>query len=131
MKKLRITIEGKSYDVEVELLGEEHSNAGHSAATPARATSANTAIAAPTAPAPAKPTTTLAGPGTVSSPLAATIVSIDVQTGQQVDAGDKLLTLEAMKMNTIVNAPQSGVVSEILVQSAQSVEEGQPLISLA
>lgn len=127
MKKLKITIEGKAYDVEVELLGEE--NGGAPAPTRAASVSAAASAAAPApkAAAPAAP----AGPGSVVSPLAATIVSIDVQAGQQVAAGDKLLTLEAMKMNTIVSAPQAGTVSEILVQAAQSVEEGQALINLS
>ena len=67
----------------------------------------------------------------VASPLAAVVVSVDVKAGQQVNEGDKLVTLEAMKMNTFVFAPKAGTVGQILVNAGQSVAEGDPLVTLA
>lgn len=110
MKKLRVTVEGKSYDVTVELLGDAE-------AVPASGAS--------TAPAP------VAGGGEdVPSPLAGKVVSIGVQIGQQVKEGDELMVLEAMKMNTHVYSPGSGTLTGILVQPGDNVEEGQSLATL-
>ncbi|MDP0495102.1 MAG: acetyl-CoA carboxylase biotin carboxyl carrier protein subunit, partial [Verrucomicrobiota bacterium JB024] len=72
-----------------------------------------------------------AAAGDVVSPLSAVVVSVDVKPGQAVQEGDKLITLEAMKMNTFVTAPQAGTVSAIHVSAGNSVEEGQPLLALS
>ncbi len=54
-----------------------------------------------------------------------------VKEGQKVKAGDLLVTLEAMKMNTPVNSPADGTVSRICVNAGQSVNEGEVLLSLS
>lgn len=127
MKQLRITIEGKTYDVTVEILGEEHAAVqplvGHGV-RPA-AVSAPAAMPAPAAP---KPAPAAAGAGEVHSPLAAVVVSVDVTVGQTVAAGDKVATLEAMKMNTVVASPHAGTVRSIAVKQGDAVEEGQVLL---
>lgn len=125
MKKLRVTVDGKAYDVLVEILDEggapapsrpaAHVESAHVSAPP---TSVHTAGSA-------------AGPGDVPSPLAGKVVSIDVQTGQKVEANTQLLTLEAMKMNTYVFAPAAGTVKEILVAAGDAVEEGQVLVKMS
>ncbi len=127
MKRLRITVEGKTYEVEVETVGEEAGSAPAAPRAPRRANIVPppVAAAAPAASAPA------AAAGDVPSPLSGTIISIDVKIGQQVAAGEALITLEAMKMNTIVSAPTAGTVSAIHVQPTQAVEEGLPLLSLS
>jgi biotin carboxyl carrier protein len=53
-----------------------------------------------------------------------------VSVGQDVKEGDHLLTLEAMKMNTFVFAPQSGKVVEIKASVGDAVEEGQALMTI-
>jgi biotin carboxyl carrier protein len=126
IKQLRITLEGKTYDVEVEVLGEEGQRAP-SASGSSGAVSMAPPNAAPAAKAPAP---VAAGDGVVPSPLAAVVVSVDVAAGAEVEEGQKLLTLEAMKMNTFVNAPQAGKVEEILVHAGDAVEEGQGLVKL-
>ena len=115
MKRLRISVEGKSYDVEVELLDQ-------GSTTPAPAASAPVAVkVAPAA----------TGGASVTSPLAAMVVSIDVAIGDVVEAGQTVITLEAMKMNTIVSAPNAGTVSAIHVSASDAVEEGQAMVTLA
>ncbi|MGB0185002.1 MAG: biotin/lipoyl-containing protein [Opitutales bacterium] len=131
MKQLRITVEGKTYDVEVELLNE---NNGAPAPRPASVASARVNTPAPAAPKPAAPKPAAsgsAGEGSVVSPLAAVVVSIDVAVGDQVEAGQNVATLEAMKMNTLVQAPASGVVKSIEVNASEAVEEGQTLLVIA
>ncbi len=127
MKKLRITINGNAYDVEVEVLGEVSKASAPVAAAPVSAPVATPVAAPVAAPKPA----VAAGANTVTAQLAAVVVSVDVKPGQQVKEGDKLITLEAMKMNTLVFAPTAGTVGEIHVSAGQSVAEGDALVTLA
>ncbi len=133
MKKLRITVEGKTYEVEVEILGSRIASVAPAAApapaAPAPAVSAP--VAAPAAPAPKKAAPAPAGANDVACPLAAVVVAVNVKEGQQVKAGDLLVTLEAMKMNTPVNSPADGTVAKICVSVGQSVNEGEVLLSLS
>jgi biotin carboxyl carrier protein len=124
MKNLRITIEGKTYDVQVEIQGDDSSQVVQPLiGRPVQAASVASAAAPAARPAP-KPSGP-AGPGEVVSPLSAVVVGIDVQDGQVVQEGDKLFTLEAMKMNTIITAPKAGTVRSVTIQTGDAVEEGQ------
>lgn len=129
MKKLRITVEGKAYDVTVEVLEEESTKSP----IPKAAVSSNVSkptepVAAPVSPKPAPPPTL--GEGIIGSPLAGKVVAVDVKMGAAVNEGDNLVTLEAMKMNTFVSAPRAGQIIDIKVQVGDSVEEGQALLTL-
>ena len=127
MKRLRISVEGKTYEVEVELLDE-----GLPASSPLAASVGSSRVAARTAAAPAAKPVPVgpASDGDVVSPLAAVVVSIDVGLGDTVEEGQQLLTLEAMKMNTIVSASSAGTVKAIHVAAGDAVEEGQPMLSI-
>lgn len=136
MKKLRITVDGKVFDVSVELLDQVSSTTAAPApapvAAPAPAASAPVAASAPApAPAPAPvPAPAAAGAGDVPSPLAGKVVSLDVAAGASVKAGDQILTLEAMKMNTIIYAPASGTLTAFCVNPGDTVQEGQALAKI-
>lgn len=121
MKRLRITVEGKTYEVTVELPNE-------TAAAPV----ASAGVSAPaSSPAPVSASSAAAaGPGVVTSPLGGNLVGINVKVGQEVKAGEQLAVLEAMKMNTYINAPADGKVAEILATVGTAVQEGQPLIRI-
>jgi len=54
-----------------------------------------------------------------------------VKVGQEVKEGEQVAVLEAMKMNTSINAPSSGKVAEVLVAVGAAVQEGQVLIRIA
>ena len=140
IKRLRVTVDGSSYDVTVEMVDE---GAGQLAAAPTApappviptnpappATPVPTATPVPAVqPAPA----TAAGPaapGEVPSPLAGRVAAIVVTAGQDVKEGDHLLTLEAMKMNTFVFSPKSGKVAEIKTAVGDAVEENQVLMRI-
>lgn len=132
MKKLRITVEGKTYEVEVEILGSRIASVAPAAApAPAVASAPVSAPVAAPAPAPKKAAPAPAGANDIVCPLAAVVVAVNVKEGQQVKAGDLLVTLEAMKMNTPVNSPADGTVSKICVSAGQSVNEGEVLLSLS
>ena len=72
-----------------------------------------------------------ASPGeNVPSPLAGNIFRILVSPGQQVEEGDTVMILEAMKMEAEISAPRSGVVGSINVKEGDSVKVGQSLLTL-
>ncbi len=127
MKKLRITVEGKAYEVLVEILDE----AG-SPTVPPRAVAPVLAAPAAAAPRAATPAVTrgAGGSGEVVSPLAGKVVSLDVRIGQTVAEGAQVATVEAMKMNTYIYASKAGTVSEILVNPGDGVEEGAVLLRI-
>ena len=66
----------------------------------------------------------------VPSPLAGNIFRVLVSPGQQVEEGDTVMILEAMKMETEISAPRSGVVGSINVKEGDSVKVGQSLLTL-
>lgn len=127
MKKLRITVEGKTYEVVVETVNETSSGPAKVAERPV----ASAAAPAPSAPAPATASTAAAGTAaSIRSQLAGRIVSVDVKEGDSVEAGAQMLVLEAMKMNTPVTANKSGKVVKIHVAAGDTVEEGQALLEI-
>lgn len=131
MKRLRISVEGKTYEVEVELLDEGFSSPAPRAAAPTSSARVAAPVAAPDATPAAVAAPAAAGDGSVVSPLAAVVVSADVAIGDTVAEGQTVITLEAMKMNTIVAATQAGTVTAILVKAGDAVEEGQVMVTLA
>ncbi len=123
MKQLRITVEGKVYDVTVEVTDEGASP------QPAAAPVVAAAAAAAPAPVPAQPVTA-AAEGDITSPLAGIVQAIEVAVGDSVNAGDLVITLEAMKMFTAINAPGAGKITAIHCKVGDAVDEGQPLYTL-
>jgi acetyl/propionyl-CoA carboxylase alpha subunit/acetyl-CoA carboxylase carboxyltransferase component len=78
-------------------------------------------------------TTELAQPddgSLVRAPLQGTVVSVDVEVGQEVVAGTPLLVLEAMKMEHVVETPVSGVVTAIAAAPGDTIYEGHPLVAI-
>lgn len=121
MKNLRITVNGTSYDVQVEELG-----AGAAPAPVAAAPVAPAPASAPAAPAPA------AGAGEpVKSPMPGVILDIKVSAGQTVKKGDCLFILEAMKMENEIFAPVDGTIGTIAVAKGQNVDSGTVLTTIA
>ena len=143
--KYEVTLNGKTYEIEVEegkaiVLDERTAApapAAPTAAAPAPAPAAPTAAApapAPAAPAPAAaaPAAAPAGSGTpINAPLPGTILSVNVSNGQPVKKGEVLLIIEAMKMENEIMAPSDGTVTSVAVSKGQAVESGMPLVYLA
>jgi oxaloacetate decarboxylase alpha subunit len=82
--------------------------------------------------APARAATAGAGDGKpVRAPLAGIICKVLVAPGQEVAAGEPVLMLEAMKMETAVSAPTAGVIDHINVSEGDSVAVGDILLTIA
>jgi pyruvate carboxylase len=79
---------------------------------------------------PVQPKTDPAVPGHVGAPIPGLVASIAVDKFQTVQKGDRLLVMEAMKMQTTLYAPIAGKVASILVQPGQQVEVKDLLMSI-
>jgi biotin carboxyl carrier protein len=127
MKKLRITIEGKSYDVTVQVLEDDEREAdGTGFLSPLPPAPRATPAARP-APAPATPMPK-GDPNAILAPLAGTVQKVFVQAGARVDAKAPVVLLDAMKMDTYIYAPREGEVSAVEVSPGDSVQVGDCLI---
>ena len=76
----------------------------------------------------ATPTANVNTANAVKAPLPGVITSIEVQVGQQVNAGDTVVVLEAMKMANNIEAEKSGTVTAICVKQGENVMEDAPLV---
>lgn len=121
MKNYTITVNGNVYDLTVEEKG-----VGAAPVAPAAPKAAPKA-----APAPA-PKAAPAGAGSiqVKAGAAGKVFSIDASVGQAVKTGDTIVTVEAMKMEIPVVAPEDGTVASIDVAVGDAVESGAVLATL-
>ena len=132
--KYKVTLNNRTYEVEVEqgqaMLVDEYE--AYAPAAPAPAAPAAVAAPAPAA-ASAAPTAgaALAAGEVVKSPMPGNILKINVSQGQQVNEGDVLIILEAMKMENEIVATKSGTVAQIVTAKGAVVETGAPLIVIA
>lgn len=67
---------------------------------------------------------------TIKAPMPGVIIEINVRAGDEIQEGDHLLVLEAMKMENTLSAPRNGVVKSVLVKKGQTVEKNQLLIEM-
>lgn len=89
------------------------------------------APAAPVAPAAKQASAAPAGAGTaLKAPLPGTITDVKVTVGQQVNVGDTVVILEAMKMQNNIEAERAGTVTSIVVKQGDTVMEGAVLLTI-
>ncbi|RUQ33666.1 MAG: acetyl-CoA carboxylase biotin carboxyl carrier protein subunit [Candidatus Competibacteraceae bacterium] len=132
-KKFRITVEGKPYVVTVEDITADAQNIYQdtaSAVLSAVPVAAAPVATAPVAAAPAASSPGAAGPGDEVAPLGGVVQTIHVSVGQIVNEGDKVVSLEAMKMVTHVVARRGGKVVNIAVKPGDPVDAGQTLLTI-
>ncbi|TVQ96325.1 MAG: hypothetical protein EA403_16440, partial [Spirochaetaceae bacterium] len=68
--------------------------------------------------------------GFVRAPSPSIVLAVHAQPGTRVEKGDLILSLEAMKMEMLVTAPEPGIIREILVKTGEQVAAGQPLAQI-
>ena len=127
--KLKITVDGKVYEVEVDVSEPEPPQPGY--VPPAGAPTARVPAAGPAA-APARPASApVADESKVCrSPIAGVVVRVPAQVGQAIQANDPLVVLEAMKMETPLVSPYEAVVSAVHVAEGDQVAGGAVLVEL-
>lgn len=118
MRKFNVKVNGKSYDVEVDEIG------GTSAAAPV---SVQAAPAAPAAAPASAPAAAVKGEGTpIKAPMPGLVLSLAHSDGDSVKENEKILVLEAMKMENDINATASGQIT-YAVKKGDSVDTGAVL----
>lgn len=123
--KLKLTIDGKVYEVEVEATEPEPRRPAYVPATPA----ARGPVAAPVAPVAGPKTDVVADESKVCrSPVAGVVVKVLVQPGQSIQPNDVLLVLEAMKMETSISSPIAGKIARLNAAVGDAVQGGQVLV---
>ena len=131
--KYKVTLNGRTYEVEVEagkaMLLDEYEAIVPSAPAAAPAAPVAAPAAAPAAPV-AAPAATAAGEA-VTAPMPGTILKVNVQNGQAVKEGDLLCVLEAMKMENEIMAPKAGTVAQVVTSKGASVSTGDVLVVIA
>jgi len=129
--KLKITVHGVAYEVDVEVLDAEGDFLQASPLPAAYAPHAP-AQAAPMAAPPAAPAARTATTGdNVISPIAGTVLEVKVKAGDEVKNGQELLVIEAMKMETAITAHRDGTVKAVPVAAGDSVRENELLVEFA
>lgn len=144
MKKFNVTVNGKTYAVEVEEVGAGQGGFAYQpvqqapqptpvpqpqAAPATQATPAAPAAQPQAAPAPKAPSGPVSGE-TISAPMPGTILDIKVSEGQSVKEGDLLLILEAMKMENEIVSPKDGIINRIHTSKSSNVNTGDPLVTI-
>ncbi|WGS65456.1 biotin/lipoyl-containing protein [Marinitoga aeolica] len=139
IRKFNVKVNGKTYEVEVEELGVETVSqptqvqkpepVHASVPTAPRAETPKTA-AAPK-PTPAATASVSSGKNVVKAPLPGVVVDINVAEGNRVSKGQKLLVIEAMKMENEILSDYDGVVEKILVKKGDNIDGDQELIIIS
>lgn len=130
-KKFNVTVNGTTYEVEVEEV--KAAGGAPKVAAPAPKAAAPAAPApAPKAAAPAPAAKVAAGAGehSIDSPMPGKVVKLVAAEGAAVKAGDVLLILEAMKMQNEITADADGTVKKFNVAAGQSVKAHESLVIL-
>ena len=145
MPNYRVTIDGRTYEVQVPDPGERPVRAivdrqvfevhiqpeARVGTLPAVAGLRPVPVPERARPVPAPVPAPAAASGEVTAPLPGTIVSISVAIGDTIEYGQELCVLEAMKMNNPICSTQAGQVTKILVSVGQRVQLGAPLVVIA
>lgn len=117
--KLKVTVNGIAYDIDVEVEEPEAPQLG------AIVIGGSGAIHTPST-----ASVQAASANAVVAPLAGSVSRILVEEGDEIEQGQVLCVLEAMKMETEITAPKAGTVARILVEKGTPVQAGEALIEL-
>jgi biotin carboxyl carrier protein len=126
--KLRITVDGKLYEVDVEVA--EREAEGPAYYPPLYA--GRPAPPQPVATAPKKRRRSAAADEekVCRSPLAGTVARVNAHVGQTIQVNDVLIVLEAMKMETVITAPFAGKVKAVNANVGDAVAQGEVLVEI-
>jgi oxaloacetate decarboxylase alpha subunit len=112
-----VDVDGRSYVVKVSAGGDVQSIAASNGSADNQVPATSAADATPTS--------------SITAPLAGNVFKLTVEVGDEVESGDVVLVLEAMKMETEIRASSAGTVSSILVKAGDTVSAGETLVTLS
>lgn len=124
--KLKITVDGKTYEVDVEVADEPVRHPQAFMVMPSQAR----VPASPGAPVARIESGPVDEAKVCRSPVTGTVVRVVAQPAQQIQPGDILLVLEAMKMETNITAPVAGTIKAITVGAGDGVKANQVVVEL-
>lgn len=140
MRHLRITVDGRAYDVVVEDVTDptrpiaSAPPPAYVAAPPPQASAPAAPAAAEAAPPPPAPSgpagAPSGGPDDRLAPLAGVVLEVSVNVGDTVEVDDQVVVLEAMKMKTVIGAHKSGRITGVHVKQGDAVDADQPLVTI-
>lgn len=135
MSKYLIKLNGKEYEMEVELVEEKNTNISSIKHNETKTTwksgkkvdrsNPNVQVIDPVA-----EKTVANATNTVSSPMPGTILKVNAINGEKVKVGQSILTLEAMKMENEITAPKDGIIAKLNLQEGQTVAGGEFLFDI-
>ena len=128
MKKLMITVNGKRYEVDVEIVQDDDLIDQVAPFRPPPRTM-DSYVTPVTTPLPPKAKPSAADKKSLTSPVNGVVLEVPAQEGQQVKENDVLFVLEAMKMKTNISSPRTGKVKAIKVKTGDRIEAGQVLLT--
>jgi methylmalonyl-CoA carboxyltransferase 1.3S subunit len=123
--RLNITVDGKTYEVDVEAVEPDAPAPMMHAAFPKGPSPVQLPAAAPATAPPASEPKQVNEKKVCRSPVSGIVIRVAAQVGQSLQTGDVLLVLEAMKMETNITAPGPGKIAAIPVNPGDSVQSGQ------
>ncbi len=126
MRKFNITVNGNTYEVEVEEVG----GMPQAAPAPVQAAPAPAPQAAPNPAPAAQKSAPVAGATQVKAPMPGTVVAIKVSAGDTVTKDTVVAVLEAMKMENEIYAGVDGTVAGVSAAQGDSVNTGDVLVSI-
>ena len=129
MSKYRITLDGKTYEMEVKLIsGDASINPVEKKESKEAAPTVKPAEVKPAQPAAPKPSDGCAG--AVTAPMPGTVLRIEKKEGDAVKTGELVLILEAMKMENEILAPSDGTVTKMNCGAGSTVAGGEVLFEV-
>lgn len=123
--KLRIKIEGKTYDVDVEVLDAQESAPDYPPYPPVQPTFAPAALPEPLI---NSQVDVEVNPKECRSPVMGMVIRVNVEPGQSVSPNELVVVLESMKMEMQVTAAHGGVVKNVLVAPGAAVKVNQVMV---
>ncbi len=149
MKRYRVTIDGRIYDVEIDDPNARPVTARLSGVAysvdvePDRVVDDTSPRQEPGADGPewgvelAPPTASTApagdplaaGPRTMTAPIPGVVAAVMVEAGDTIEHGDELLTLDAMKMMNVIRSPWESTIATVHVEKGDRVAQGEPLVT--